>query len=213
MQIAHLFSGSFLDAHFFFLFFFSSKTPHRTNTLSKMHSLDFWKKVSVNTNKLCNLNICGLARPESEHANTLANTYTHTTLLTLWMISLPAGHCHNRHTLPRKMQTSHQRFVFHLLMNNKTHCQQQAFCVLTACTLLLMWWACSHPQKLHGLLGTMEEWDREWEPSPTSPFTELWALFGDLTKLISCKLFPLHQQGDAGCIWGMHCSSQQSRSL
>ena len=153
MQIAHLFSSSFLDAHFFF----SIKNPTQNQHLAKNAFLGFLNKVSVDTNKLCNLNICGLAKPESEHANTLTNTYTppppptthtHTTLLTLWMTSLPAGHCHNRHTLPRKMQTSHQRFVFHLLMNNKTHCQQQAYCVLTACTPLLIWWACLHPQKL-----------------------------------------------------------------
>ena len=29
-----------------------------------------------------------------------------------------------------------------------------------------------HPQKLYGLLGTGEEWDREWEPWSTSLFTQ-----------------------------------------
>ena len=138
-----------------------------------MHSLDFWTKCRwIQTSFVILISVGWQDQKVSMPIHWQILTHTHTTLLTLWMTSLPAGHCHNRHTLPRKMQTSHQRFVFHLLMNNKTHCQQQAYCVLTACTLLLMWWACLHPQKLHSLLGTMEEWDREWEPSPTSPFTQ-----------------------------------------
>ena len=82
MQIAHLFSSSFLDAHFFFLI----KNPTQNQHLAKNAFLGFLNKVSVDTNKLCNLNICGLAKPESEHANTLTNTYT------------PPPHHHHTHT-------------------------------------------------------------------------------------------------------------------
>lgn len=62
--------------HIFFNLIFI-KNPTQNQHLAKNAFLGFLNKVSVDTNELCHLNICGLARPESEHADTLTNTYTH----------------------------------------------------------------------------------------------------------------------------------------
>jgi len=79
-----------------------------------------------------------------------------------------------------------------------------AFVLTSSSSCLAQWrprWTCLRssfvfraalrPQKPYGLLGTGEEWDRGWEPRPTSLFTQLLRSAFVLTGGLACLVWQL----------------------